>query len=262
MAGRRVVRKSAASKTEEKHVPRSVATEDEKVSDTQIVWSANMDAQKYGIDNSKPAKILSKVISLQVSVGSYDRGRSIEDLIKEIKTKLGAVAFGNDGIHASVLGSYYVLDGKVCQPADYDPKKQNFRDGALPPSWAGGPLPSKTVKPRVAESSNSSAAISAQNYDKKYGPGGSPTARAKIAEQKEALRRRKEGPSDDELEDLDIDFDFLDDDDAVEEVAAKSQRAAVRKITKTKKTVVKRVIAKKKPESASKKPVRVVRRKK
>jgi hypothetical protein len=256
MASRRVVKKSAAVKP----VRRAVETPEEQQHDTQIVWSANTDAQKLGIDNSQPAKTVSKVVSFQISVGNFDRKRSIEKFIEDVRKLLKATPFGTDGIHASALSQYYVVDGKVCLPDDYDPKKENFGDQKLPPPWAGGPMPARTKPTRVApDSGTSTAAISAKSYDAKYGPGGSPVARAKLDAQHEAVKKRKEGPTDDELED--IDFGFLDDDDAVEKIAAESQKKAARKISVKRSGVAKKVVRRKTTESASK-PTRVVRRKK
>lgn len=122
-----------------------------------------------------------------------------------------------------------------------------------------------TAKPAGDHASSSSAAISAKQYDEKYGPGGSPVARGKIEAQKEALQKRKDGPTDEELEEFDLEWDAddLDDDEKMEEVAAKSQKRAAVKITRKIAAPKKRVIAtRKKTESASKAPVRVVRRKK
>ena len=246
---------------------------------TLFVWCANEEARRLGIDNSKPAGTLSKVVSIQISIGDSDRDRTVEEFIAEINKRLKPVPYGKDGIHASVMSGYYIVDGKVCMPSDFDEKKKNFRDKAVPPSWAGGPLPKKVTAKPAGESSTSSAAISAKAYDEKYGPEGSPVARGKIENQKELARKRREGPTDDELEELDLEWDEDDlmDEEFLEETAAKSQRAAAKKIsikrTPAKKTVpAKKVAAKKvvaprkkvvvkKAASASPAPRKVVRKK-
>lgn len=274
MTSRRVVRKSAAAKKKTiEHVSRGVDTPEEQKYDTQIVWSNNEEARRLGIDNTKPAQKLAKVVSLQISIGDHDRKRNMEDFVAYINKMLKAVPYGTDGLHASVMSSYYIVDGKVCTPQDFDEDKQNFADTKVPPSWAGGPTPRSVAKPAGERSSSSSAAISKASYDKKYGPEGSPQARAVIAAQKEAARKRREGPTDDELEEIDLEWDAddLDDDEKMEEVAAKSQKRAAVKIarkttngTPRKRVVTKKVATSNRRESASASPktVRVVRRKK
>lgn len=78
-----------------------------------------------------------KVVSVLVSVGSEDQDRSIEDLEAAIRASLrkGAVRAKN----VTVTQSYYIVGGKVCLPGDYDPERRDFKPGATPPGWAGGP---------------------------------------------------------------------------------------------------------------------------
>lgn len=81
-----------------------------------------------------------KVVRLEVSIGK-DLGedeRVIEDFIEAIRQAL--TTNPEVGAHnVTVQGAYYILDGKVCRPDDYDPETKNRKPGTYPPPWAGGP---------------------------------------------------------------------------------------------------------------------------
>lgn len=85
-------------------------------------------------------KIHAKHVDIQVnwmvSVGTEDRERSIEDFVQDIEKAIQEVAGAK---RVLVQRPYYILDGKVCLVEDYDPATQNFKEGATPPPWAGGP---------------------------------------------------------------------------------------------------------------------------
>lgn len=82
------------------------------------------------------AKHVDVQVHMQVSVGTPDRQRSIEDFEADIVKAMREVV----GAHnVTVSRPYYILDGKVCLPEDYDPATGNFKEGAVPPAWAGGP---------------------------------------------------------------------------------------------------------------------------
>lgn len=78
-----------------------------------------------------------KVIRFEVSIGANDAGRSIEDFENAIKTALTNRAVRANNV--TTVGSYYIIDGKVCLSKDYDNDTQNFKPGATSPEWAGGP---------------------------------------------------------------------------------------------------------------------------
>lgn len=222
--------------------------------------------------NGKP-KIHAKVVSIHLSVGTYDRDRNIEDFIKEAREKLGAVPYGEDGIHATVTGSYYILDGKVCRPEDYDEKKQNFKPGAVPPQWAGGPKPNpSTASASQEQMARDAKELSSDEFDKKYkigkyrqlGNGGTViTDEMKKAHLKK-VREEREKAAEEDLEEFDWDESDVHDDEKLGAAADESAKEFTKKL-KAKKKVVKKSAPKKtiktvkKPESASaKKPAKKV----
>ena len=84
-----------------------------------------------------PAKVIQIRVQfdLMVSVGDSDE-RSFEefrdDTIAALKDPDGTVAAKN----VTTMSGYYLVNGKVCLPDDYDPKTQGFKPGAHPPLWA------------------------------------------------------------------------------------------------------------------------------
>ena len=76
-----------------------------------------------------------KVVTFVVTQGSDDRDRTIEQFIEDVRACLD----GANVKRYTSLSSYYILDGKVCLTADYDPETQARIPGTVPPQWAGGP---------------------------------------------------------------------------------------------------------------------------
>lgn len=90
-----------------------------------------------------------KVLRFEISVGADDDEHTIEHFEQAVRNTL---AFARD--HASAVfksgrqelrwhnltttGAYYIIDGKVCMPVDYDANSKNRKPGTQPPAWAGG----------------------------------------------------------------------------------------------------------------------------
>lgn len=83
-----------------------------------------------------------KVVRIEVSIGKDDDDRTIEQFIAAIRymlTEPAEVAAHNVTLH----GGYYLIDGHVCLPEDYDPATKDRKPGTYPPEWAGGPARAK-----------------------------------------------------------------------------------------------------------------------
>lgn len=85
-----------------------------------------------------------KVLRVEVSIGKEygEDERTIEEFEAAVKEAL----FHNPEVGAHNVctqGAYYIIDGKVCMPKDYDPATKNRKPGTFPPMWAGGPDPKK-----------------------------------------------------------------------------------------------------------------------
>lgn len=90
----------------------------------------------------------SKILTVMVSIGQEDADRSIEELEAQVRTTLSGGKVNAKMV--TVTTAYYLVDGKVCLPRDYDPGTRGFRPGAFPPPWAGGPAENRksvTVAP-------------------------------------------------------------------------------------------------------------------
>lgn len=81
--------------------------------------------------------IVQKQIQAQVrfivSNGDKYREESIEDLIEAFRQ------FTKErwpGANFTPVGSYYLVDGKVCRPEDFDRKTMDRKPGTFPPSWS------------------------------------------------------------------------------------------------------------------------------
>lgn len=263
-AKKRVVKKSASKKPVSNRSPDHLQSPE-----------ANDAVIENGGDTSKgPAKQVSKVVNLIISIDDSDRGRSWEKFVEDIKRQTKAVGppyIDDDnnripGPHVTITGGYYILDGKVCKPEDYDPKKQRFKPGATPPPWAGGPKHST-----VALSSSQKQMewdrehLSSDEYDQKYQIGKyKPVVDySKVitpAQQKEKMKewkRDKELREEAELEDFEWDESDALDDAKMGKVADKSASAAAKKLKGGKK---KRVVKKPAKKTASKTTKKVVRR--
>jgi hypothetical protein len=88
-------------------------------------------------------KIHAKHLSLMVTAGTEDRDRTIEEFYAEVQAAISTIARAK---RVTLASHYYILDGKVCLPADYDPGTQDRKPGTHPPSWAGGPAPERAVR--------------------------------------------------------------------------------------------------------------------
>jgi hypothetical protein len=206
-------------------------------------------------------KIHAKSVSLIVSIGTSDRNRTHEKFVEEILKRLKPVPRGEEGLHVSITGGHYILDGKVCLPDDYDPKTQNFKAGAVPPVWAGGPRKSRVMSTQQ-QMEEDKVALSSDAFDRKYSIGkyAPKKTQSKIitpAEQKARLeqwRLDKQRKADAEIEDFEWDESDVLDDKKLSKTADKSASDAVKKLKGTKKRVVKK--------PASKPTKKVVRRKK
>lgn len=90
-----------------------------------------------------------KVLRIEVSIGQNDDDRTLEQFEADCKRLLRTDP-GPQGLpphNITTLGGYYLIDGKVCMPDDYDPATKNRKPGTYPPRWAGGPDPSKQQHP-------------------------------------------------------------------------------------------------------------------
>lgn len=171
-------------------------------------------------------EIHAKQISLIVSIGTEDRDRSWEDFEKDV---IEAIQKHATVKRAVSVGGYYILDGQVCLPPDYDPKTQNFKPGATPPAWAGGPKPSNVVEKPV-QSTYEPKRLSREEADRRIAAGRART---------DAERSAKMGDSDDEYEDTTSwDESMAGDHDALGNVADESVKKALKNIPK-KRTVKK-----------------------
>ncbi len=147
VAGKRVVR--SISKTgapvEPHEIKRKtfVSSDDEEHDDEQYIEARNRYAREHGIDNSKPAERISRVVTIQFSAGNDMRKVDLRDFTQMILDKVGTVRYGEPGIHGARMGGYYIVDGKLCHDVDMDWDKENFKDGRTPPEYAGGPKPYK-----------------------------------------------------------------------------------------------------------------------
>jgi len=87
-----------------------------------------------GVKKTAPAKVVQVRVQfdIMVSVGEADE-RSFEefrdDAVTALKENVGAK-------NVTTLSGYYLVNGRVCLPGDYDPKTRGFKPGARPPLWA------------------------------------------------------------------------------------------------------------------------------
>lgn len=109
-------------------------------------------------EKKQPRPNPSKSISLVLSFGPED-GRSIEDAISDLRKLMAE--HGTKLV--TVTTNYYLVDGKVCDPKDYDLKTKDFKPGAHQPAWAGGPTPQPVIDRINKESSFPAGARSAIN---------------------------------------------------------------------------------------------------
>lgn len=77
-------------------------------------------------------------VTIMVSTGAGDP-RSIDEIREDIKADLKNPNGKTRAKLVTNMGGYYLVDGKVCLPDDYDPNTRGFKPGAHPPLWAMGP---------------------------------------------------------------------------------------------------------------------------
>lgn len=75
-------------------------------------------------------------LTIMVAVGKGDP-RTIEQVRDDIREDL--MTGKTQAKLVTNLGGYYLVDGKVCLPDDYDPTTRGFKPGAHPPLWAMAP---------------------------------------------------------------------------------------------------------------------------
>lgn len=187
--------------------------------ETQILHSANTTARVIGEGKkgSEPPKIHAKVLQFTVSVGTEDRDRSIEDFIAFVEKRLKVPGVKR----VTKMSGYYILDGKVCLPDDYDHKTGTFKPGAVPPPWAGGPLPQSPKPQHAIGGGIGHKTIPREEAERRIA-----LAKAKY----EAHHPAKE--SDDGLEEWEWDEGDLTDEEEHDAVVEEMTRKAVRKVRK------------------------------
>ena len=271
---KRVVRKKPTAK--KVVVPRVVP-------DAELDPVANDRARNDKQESKEPANTHAKSVHVIFSVGTEDRDRSIEEFIEDLRKKVGPLEppfaewkcadckkkVGNtetkcpncgskkftikrkSGVHMAITGEHYILDGKVCLPEDYDEKAQNFKPGAVPPTWAGGP--SRKEVSITTQLQRDLAELTTDEYEEKYNIGkyAARQSAGKLITPEmqrvamERYRMDKLQKEDEALEEIDW--------DEVEEAADQSTAAAVKKLTSGKKKKIK--VAKK--TAPKKKTVRI-----
>lgn len=99
-------------------------------------------AERSRPNSGRFTKQHAKVVRVEVSVGSDDADRTVEQFEADIRDALRVARPHNITTH----GGHYIIDGTVCLARDYDPQTLNRKPGTHPPPWAGGPV--DTVQPR------------------------------------------------------------------------------------------------------------------
>lgn len=185
----------------------------------------------------EPPKLHAKNTTLLVSIGDKDRKNTIEQMTEALKKVVEKM-----GYNVTIASSYYVLDGKVCAPQDYDPETQQMKPGATVPQWAGGPAVN-TLLERVGQEEfkvEKPAYTPRENMD----------AIRPILEKNAARKRTQAAPDEDaELEEFDWEVGDEGDDEKMEKVAKKSQKAAIARLKSTEPK--KRVVRKKNPATVT-----------
>jgi hypothetical protein len=91
-------------------------------------------------DSGKPIqKSTSLEVSIKciVSVGNGDRDRTFEEWIDAIREAVHGIDCPEGAqIRFTPTGGYYIVNGRVCLPDDFDPETKDFKPGTRPPLWA------------------------------------------------------------------------------------------------------------------------------
>lgn len=96
-----------------------------------------------------PGKVVQVQFSFIISTGKDD-ARSIEELRDDLRR---VIMENTDAKSVTPVQGYYLVDGKVCLPDDYDPETRDFKPGKYPPRWAGGP-DEKEILARIEREQN------------------------------------------------------------------------------------------------------------
>lgn len=101
-------------------------------------------------------------VTIMVALGKGDP-RSIDQVRDDIKADLMAEGSRTQAKLVTNLGGYYLVDGRVCLPDDYDPSTRGFKPGAHPPLWAMAPDEREILKRIEREKSLPKIAQQPQN---------------------------------------------------------------------------------------------------
>lgn len=82
---------------------------------------------------AKHAQLEAK-IGLMISNGEDYRDESLEEMIDKFREFCRTTWTGHHNL--TVVGSYYIIDGKVCRPEDFDRETMDRKPGTFPPSWS------------------------------------------------------------------------------------------------------------------------------
>lgn len=93
-----------------------------------------------------------KVIRIEISVGNDDSNRTLEQFEQDVRKALVKARAKS----VTLQGGYYIIDGKVCLSADYDPEEQDRKPGTYPPVWAGGPSEQERKSPYQTQAEDDS----------------------------------------------------------------------------------------------------------
>lgn len=109
-----------------------------------------IDTSSTNAESDGRPKIHAKHLTLMVTAGTEDRDRTIEEFYAEVQAAILTIA---NVKRITLSSNYYILDGKVCLPRDYDAETQDRKPGTFPPPWAGGPAPQRVKSEEPKEES-------------------------------------------------------------------------------------------------------------
>jgi len=73
-------------------------------------------------------------IGIMASSGDQYKDESIEEFIDKFRKFAEETWPGR--LNFTVVGNYYIVDGKVCRPEDFDRESMDRKPGTFPPSWS------------------------------------------------------------------------------------------------------------------------------
>lgn len=168
-------------------------------------------------------------VTIMVSTGPEDT-RSIEEIREDIKADLKDPNGRTRAKLVTNMGGYYLVDGRVCLPDDYDPTTRGFKPGAHPPLWAMGPderavlarIEREKSRPALAQNPKGLRTAAETDAVKKHRPRtpgealtdlyentewGKNKKREAEERQREAEERAAQSASDDEITDDEFEFE-------------------------------------------------------